>query len=156
MTLASAFLCRRASACYGVSIVASLGYVHALFRQIGRGCDMSMKPKIALLLAFGASAIAAPLAARSSEAEVHIATKPSCLSSNESREEIKSRHFLEPFAVLKAAATQFKAGNFMRLLVVEDDRDLNRQIAPRSRTPAMRSIAPSMARRAFSRRQRTL
>lgn len=70
---------------------------------------MSMKPKIALLLAFGALAVATPLAAQASEAEARIATKLSCLSSNETREEIKSRHFLEPFAVSKSAATQFKA-----------------------------------------------
>ena len=42
-------------------------------------------------------------------AEAHAAPRPACLPQGETREAIKSRHLLEPFAVLKSAAAQFKA-----------------------------------------------
>jgi hypothetical protein len=41
--------------------------------------------------------------------EAHMAIKRPCLPQNETREEIKERHFLEPYAVLKSAAAEFKA-----------------------------------------------
>lgn len=47
--------------------------------------------------------------ARAGEAEVRVALKNGCLPPSETREEIKTRHLLEPFAALKAAAVQFKA-----------------------------------------------
>ena len=47
--------------------------------------------------------------ARGEAAEVHVASKPTCLPPNEGREEIKAHRLLEPFAVLKSAAAQFKA-----------------------------------------------
>ena len=147
---------------------------------------MTLMSNIALFLALGSVFVATPLAAQAIEPEAHAAIKRLCLPPAESREEIKSRHFLEPFAVLKSAAPQFKAEALsaklchlgdefvyeiallhrdgrlfhavmnaatgkllsahnarepmpkidrkgrphdMRLLVVEDDRDLNRQIA---------------------------
>ena len=37
------------------------------------------------------------------------ATKPVCLNAAETREEVKSRHLIEPFAALKFAAAQRKA-----------------------------------------------
>jgi len=46
---------------------------------------------------------------RPGEAEVRVALKSGCLPPSETREEIKTRHLLEPFAALKAAAAQFKA-----------------------------------------------
>ncbi len=61
---------------------------------------------LALALALGALGAGAALA---SELEVRVAVRSTCLSPSETREEIKNRHLLEPFAVLKAAATQFKA-----------------------------------------------
>ena len=51
-----------------------------------------------------------PSAARAAEAaEAHVVSKPVCLPPSEAREEIKAHHLLEPFAVLKSAAAQFKA-----------------------------------------------
>ena len=48
--------------------------------------------------------------AKAAEAEVHlVAGKPACLSAAETRETVKSRHLLEPFAALKAAGAQRKA-----------------------------------------------
>ena len=58
-------------------------------------------------LTIGALGLAAP--ARALEIEPHATTRPACVSAAESREEIKARHLLEPFAVLKSAAAQFKA-----------------------------------------------
>ena len=49
-------------------------------------------------------------AAKAAEAEVHVvAAKPACLNAAETREAVKSRHLLEPFAALKFAAAQRKA-----------------------------------------------
>lgn len=77
--------------------------------QIGKGCDMTLKSNIALALTFGAFAVMGPTGALANEPEVHIAIKRPCLPPNETREEIKVRHFIEPFAVLKSASAQFKA-----------------------------------------------
>jgi hypothetical protein len=70
---------------------------------------MTLRSAIALVLTVGAFAAAAPACARASEPEARVAIKRPCLPPNESREEIKARHFLEPFAVLKSASAQFKA-----------------------------------------------
>ncbi|HEY1863072.1 MAG TPA: hypothetical protein VGG77_05140 [Roseiarcus sp.] len=48
-------------------------------------------------------------AAKAAEIESRAATKPICLSAAETREMVKSRHLLEPFAALKFAAAQRKA-----------------------------------------------
>ena len=49
-------------------------------------------------------------AAKAAEAEVHVVTaKPVCLNAAETREEVKSRHLIEPFAALKFAGAQRKA-----------------------------------------------
>jgi hypothetical protein len=48
--------------------------------------------------------------ARAAEAEARPpAAKPVCLNATETREEVKARHFLEPFAALRYAALQHKA-----------------------------------------------
>jgi hypothetical protein len=49
-------------------------------------------------------------ATNAAEAEVHlVAAKPACLNAAETRETVKSRHLLEPFAALKSAGAQRKA-----------------------------------------------
>ena len=48
--------------------------------------------------------------AKAAEAELHVvAAKPVCLNAAETREMVKSRHLLEPFAALKFAGAQRKA-----------------------------------------------
>jgi uncharacterized membrane protein YkoI len=47
--------------------------------------------------------------AKAAEVEAHAATKPVCLSAAETRELVKSRRLLEPFAALKFAGAQRKA-----------------------------------------------
>jgi hypothetical protein len=50
------------------------------------------------------------LPAKAAEAELHlVAAKPACLNAAETRETVKSRHLLEPFAALKSAGAQRKA-----------------------------------------------
>ncbi len=70
---------------------------------------MARKSTFSLALALCAVGLCAPFAARANETPARVAIKRTCLPPSETREEIKARHFLEPFAVLKAAATQFKA-----------------------------------------------
>jgi uncharacterized membrane protein YkoI len=70
---------------------------------------MARKSTTVLALALGALGALGAGAAPASELEVRVAVKSTCLSPSETREEIKNRRLLEPFAVLKAAATQFKA-----------------------------------------------
>ncbi len=70
---------------------------------------MALKSTISLALAFCAAGLCTALAARANETEPHVAIKRACLPPSETREEIKARHLLEPFAVLKSAAAQFKA-----------------------------------------------
>jgi hypothetical protein len=50
-------------------------------------------------------------ASKAAEAELHVvaAAKPACLNAAETRETVKSRHLLEPFAALKFAGAQRKA-----------------------------------------------
>jgi hypothetical protein len=56
-------------------------------------------------------AVMASAAANAAEAETPhaVAAKPVCLNAAETREEVKSRHLIEPFAALKFAAAQRKA-----------------------------------------------
>ena len=70
---------------------------------------MARTSTILSLLAVGALWLGASPASRGFEAELHVAPKAICLPPNETREEIKAHHLLEPFAALKSAATQFKA-----------------------------------------------
>jgi hypothetical protein len=56
----------------------------------------------------GCASIGCPTA-KAAEAEVHLAAKPACLNAAETRETVKSRHLLEPFAALKFAGAQRKA-----------------------------------------------
>jgi hypothetical protein len=62
-----------------------------------------------LALAVGAAILGGAHSSAAVEAESHIVGKLVCLPPNETREEIKTRHLMEPFAVLKSAQTQFKA-----------------------------------------------
>jgi hypothetical protein len=70
---------------------------------------MSPASTILSLLTVGAFLLWPPAARAAEAAEVHVPSKPTCLPPNEGREEIKAHHLLEPFAVLKSAAVQFKA-----------------------------------------------
>jgi len=70
---------------------------------------MARKSTILLAAAFCAIGAGAPPAGRASEAEAHVVLRRACLSPNETRETIKARHLLEPYAVLKSASAQFKA-----------------------------------------------
>lgn len=60
---------------------------------------------------FGATVFVLGLAsaARAGDMDVRAAVKPVCLTPAETREEIKARKLVEPFAALKAAQVQFKA-----------------------------------------------
>jgi hypothetical protein len=70
---------------------------------------MARKSSISLALTICAAGLCAPCASWAAEAEAHGSLRPACLPPSEAREEIKARHFLEPFAVLRSAAAQFKA-----------------------------------------------
>ena len=70
---------------------------------------MGRKSAIFLVLGFWAAWVCAAAGSRASEAETHVAVKRSCLPQSETREVIKARHLLEPFAVLKSPAAHFKA-----------------------------------------------
>lgn len=70
---------------------------------------MARKSTMSLALAFCALGLCPPLGSWANETEEHVVIKRACLPPSETREEIKVRHFLEPFAVLKSAAAQFKA-----------------------------------------------
>jgi hypothetical protein len=84
-------------------------YIHFSFRRARKDCDMARRSTICLAVALCAIGLCGPPAARAAEAEAHSAPKPACLPPSETREEIKARRFLEPFAVLRSAAAQFKA-----------------------------------------------
>ena len=73
---------------------------------MGKDCDMLRMSTTVLALALFALGAGS---ARSGEAEVRVALKSGCLPPSETREEIKTRRLLEPFAALKSAAAQFKA-----------------------------------------------
>ena len=75
----------------------------------GEGWGMGLRSRIVLALGFCALGLGAPAGSRASEVEGHSGVKRACLAPSETREEIKARHLLEPFAVLKSAAAQFKA-----------------------------------------------
>ena len=57
----------------------------------------------------GCASLGCPVA-KAAEAELRVvATKPACLNAAETRETVRSRHLLEPFAALKFASAQRKA-----------------------------------------------
>ena len=70
---------------------------------------MGRKSAIFLALGICAAGVCAAGGSRASEAEAHAAGKRACLPASETREVVKARRLLEPFAVLKSAAAQFKA-----------------------------------------------
>ena len=75
---------------------------------------------LTLVLSLGDPAACAA-EATATATEVHAAPKAICLPPNETREEIKARRLLEPFAVLKSAAAQFKAEALSAKLCHLDD-----------------------------------
>ncbi len=60
------------------------------------------------VLALALSSVGVGLA-NAGETEIHVAIRNVCLPPSETREEIKTHRLLEPYTVLKSAATQFKA-----------------------------------------------
>ena len=84
-------------------------YIHCSFRRGAKDCGMRRKSTISLAVAFCAVGLCAAPAARANESEARVAIKRACLPQSETREEVKTRRLLEPFAVLKSAAAQFKA-----------------------------------------------
>jgi uncharacterized membrane protein YkoI len=70
---------------------------------------MARVSMIFLALILGALSLDAPTSSRAAEPEARGSTRLICLPQSETREEIKAHHLLEPFAVLKSAAAQFKA-----------------------------------------------
>jgi hypothetical protein len=70
---------------------------------------MARVSTILTLLAVGVSWPGAPAARVAEATEAHVGSKPVCLPANETREEVKAHHLVEPFAVLKSAAERFKA-----------------------------------------------
>jgi uncharacterized membrane protein YkoI len=70
---------------------------------------MGRKSAIFLALGICAAGVCAAGGSRASEAEARAAGKRACLAASETREVVKARRLLEPFAVLKSAAAQFKA-----------------------------------------------
>jgi uncharacterized membrane protein YkoI len=59
---------------------------------------------LGLALTFGDAAVMA----RAAEADARAPPKPVCLTPAETREEIKARKLVEPFAALKSAQAQYK------------------------------------------------
>ena len=68
-----------------------------------------MKRFFSILLVVALAVATGGAPARAVEPEARPAAKPICLSAAETREEIKARKLVEPFAALKAAQTQYKA-----------------------------------------------
>jgi hypothetical protein len=75
---------------------------------MGVGEEYDMPRVSTTVLALALCAVGAGVA-RAGEAEVRVAIRNACLPPSETREEIKAHRLLEPFAVLKSAAAQFKA-----------------------------------------------
>lgn len=71
-------------------------------------------------LALGLAALA-PSPPAPADGDPHPVVKPACLSAAETREQIKSLHLREPFAVLKFAAQHFKAEALSAKLCRIDD-----------------------------------
>jgi hypothetical protein len=88
------------------------------------GKTLAMSPAWTMICLLSLAVLLGAPAARAAEAtatEVHAAPKAICLPPNETREEIKARRLLEPFAVLKSAAAQFKAEALSAKLCHLDD-----------------------------------
>lgn len=92
----------------------------AMFCRAGALCALMRSGAYAA--GMGCASIGCP-AAKAAEAELHVmAAKPACLNAAETRETVKSRHLLEPFAALKFAGAQRKAEALSaRLCRIGDD-----------------------------------
>ena len=78
----------------------------AMLSRAGAWC--ALMRSAARAVGLGCAFIGCP-AANAAEIESHAVTKPVCLNAAETREVVKSRRLLEPFAALKFAAGQRKA-----------------------------------------------
>src|ERR1700729_201151 len=85
------------------------GVKYSQQRLCRAGAWWALMRSVAYAAGVGCASIGCPVA-KAAEAEVHlVAAKPACLNAAETREMVKSRHLLEPFAALKAAGAQRKA-----------------------------------------------
>src|SRR6204780_3263011 len=94
----------------GASSILNRGFaVMALAMLCRAGAWWALMRSAAYVAGVGCASMGCP-AAKAAEAEVHVVTaKPVCLNAAETREIVKSRHLLEPFAALKFAGAQRKA-----------------------------------------------
>jgi hypothetical protein len=94
----------------GPSGILNRGFaVMALAMLCRAGACWALMRSAAYAAGVGCASLGCPVA-KAAEAEVHlVAAKPACLNAAETRETVKSRHLLEPFAALKFAGAQRKA-----------------------------------------------
>src|SRR6202167_1473737 len=94
----------------GASSILNRGFaVMALAMLCRAGAWWTLMRSAAYAAGVGCASMGCP-AAKAAEAELHVvAAKPACLTAAETREMVKSRHLLEPFAALKFAGAQRKA-----------------------------------------------
>jgi hypothetical protein len=95
---------------HGASGILNRGFaVMALAMLCRAGACWAFMRSAAYAAGVGCASLGCPVA-KAAEAEVHlVAAKPACLNAAETRETVKSRHLLEPFAALKFAGAQRKA-----------------------------------------------
>jgi hypothetical protein len=99
------------SANMGASSILNRGFAFmaALAMLCRAGAWWGLMRSAAYAAGVGCASMGCP-PAKAAEAEVHlVAAKPACLNAAETRETVKSRHLLEPFAALKFAGAQRKA-----------------------------------------------
>src|ERR1700733_10654732 len=94
----------------GASSILNRGFaVMALAMLCRAGAWWTLMRSAAYAAGVGCASMGCP-ASKAAEAELHVvAAKPACLNAAETREAVKSRHLLEPFAALKFAGAQRKA-----------------------------------------------
>src|SRR3984957_13988430 len=94
---------------HGASSILNRGCaVMALAMLCRAGAWWALMRSAAYAAGVGCTSMGCP--AKAAEAELHVvAAKPVCLNAAETREMVKSRHLLEPFAALKFAGAQRKA-----------------------------------------------
>src|ERR1700691_5225460 len=95
----------------GASSILNRGFaVMALAMLCRAGGVWALMRSAAYAAGVGCASMGCP-ASKAAEAELHVvaAAKPACLNAAETREAVKSRHLLEPFAALKFAGAQRKA-----------------------------------------------
>jgi hypothetical protein len=95
---------------HGASGILNRGFaVMALAMLCRAGAWWALMRSAAYAAGVGCASMGCP-AAKAAETELHVvAAKPACLNAAETRETVKSRHLLEPFAAIKFAGAQRKA-----------------------------------------------